>query len=271
MKRTFFFAILIGMIALGLKLHYSRADSDGLVWILKPTAILVRGVTGAVFEYQSSAGYLSRELDILIAPACAGVNFLIIAFVMAGLCGVWRFEGTQRTKRTQGTEWTGKKGKTERMGRTGRSLLWIFFSLLTAYGLTLVVNTIRIVLSIYLYRMDIYGSALTPAGLHRISGAFLYLLSLYGYYWGVCAAAGRWEHITFEKSRKMRKNLLFPLLCYFSMTIGVPLLNGAYEKNPDRFADHIFMVTGIGGFVLGLTLLLQWVVSRCKKRSAQPL
>jgi len=67
--------------ALALKLHYSTASADQLRWILAPTAALVELVSGASFEFESRAGYISRERGFLIANSCAGVNFLIAAFL----------------------------------------------------------------------------------------------------------------------------------------------------------------------------------------------
>ena len=69
--------VLVG--AFALKLHYSTASADQLRWILAPTAALVELVSGATFEFESHAGYISRERGFLIANSCAGVNFLIAA------------------------------------------------------------------------------------------------------------------------------------------------------------------------------------------------
>src|SRR5215475_926826 len=71
--------------AFALKLHYSTASADQLRWILAPTTALVELVSGASFEFESRAGYISRERGFLIAGSCAGVNFLITAFLMLSI------------------------------------------------------------------------------------------------------------------------------------------------------------------------------------------
>src|ERR1044071_7299112 len=76
--------------AWGLKWFYSSATVDQLRWILWPTTKLVELVTGAQFAFESRAGYMNIEHTFLIAASCAGVNFLITAFVMLGLRKLWR-------------------------------------------------------------------------------------------------------------------------------------------------------------------------------------
>ncbi len=84
--------LIILTVALGLKFHYSRAGSDDLEWILKPTAGLCQLITSVEFEYESGSGYISRERRIIIAPSCAGVNFMIAAFVLAAVTGLRHFQ-----------------------------------------------------------------------------------------------------------------------------------------------------------------------------------
>ncbi|HEY6403909.1 MAG TPA: exosortase K, partial [Blastocatellia bacterium] len=71
--------------AFALKFHYSTASAGQLLWILAPTTALVELLSGASFEFESYAGYISRERRFLIAGSCAGVNFMIAAFLMLSL------------------------------------------------------------------------------------------------------------------------------------------------------------------------------------------
>ncbi len=71
--------------AFALKLYYSTATADDLRWILAPTTALVEFLSGASFEFESRAGYISRERGFLIANSCSGVNFLITAFLMLSM------------------------------------------------------------------------------------------------------------------------------------------------------------------------------------------
>ncbi len=75
-------AVALGA-AWGLKRHYSLATAEELRWILQPTTALTQVVLGSDFAFRPGEGYLSRELSILISPACAGVNFLIASVSIA--------------------------------------------------------------------------------------------------------------------------------------------------------------------------------------------
>ena len=88
--------LIVLTVALGLKYHYSRAGSDALEWILKPTAGLCQLITSIEFEPESGSGYISRDRRIIIAPSCAGVNFMIAAFVLAAVTGSMYFKRTRQ-------------------------------------------------------------------------------------------------------------------------------------------------------------------------------
>ena len=71
----------VGLLAaLGLKYYYSIAGADDLGWILTPVARLA-GLLGEIhFQWEPHAGFVSHSSEVIIAPACAGINFLIICF-----------------------------------------------------------------------------------------------------------------------------------------------------------------------------------------------
>jgi exosortase K len=144
------FYILVLFIAFGLKYHYSQAGSVDLVWILEPTARLVEHISGIEFESEVDTGFISREYRIIIAPSCAGINFLIIVFCMAMFSGIHVIR------------------------HSGSKLLWLIASLVCAYILTVAVNTLRIIASIYAYNADIYFGWITPARIHRLEGVVIY-------------------------------------------------------------------------------------------------
>lgn len=235
---TLIAAALVLAAAYGLKDFYSRADSGDLGWILRPTAGLVSALSGHAFEAETGAGWLNRESLVLIAPACAGVNFLIIAFCMSALYGVWRIPSP-----------AGKAG-------------WIIACAGAAWGLTVGVNAVRIILSMALYRADIYSAALTPGQLHRIGGAAVYYLFLYLYFVAI-------SRILERKSipiRKLPLNGLWPLACYLAFSLGVPLLNHAWQKAPHRFAEHAGMVAAVSVGICLSAFLAQWTCGWVKKR-----
>src|SRR5690349_3771659 len=117
---------LVGLCALALKFYYSTATADQLRWILAPTTTLVQLLSGRRFEFESYAGYMTSDHSFVIAVPCAGVNFLITAFLMIALRRLWR-------------------------GRF-QALRWRFIPLtaMFAYAATLVANTIRICIALEL-------------------------------------------------------------------------------------------------------------------------
>ena len=75
--------------AILVKYYYSTTSVDQLRWILAPTTLGVELVTGFNFEFESHAGYMISDRSFLIAAPCAGVNFLITAFLMLSLRRLW--------------------------------------------------------------------------------------------------------------------------------------------------------------------------------------
>ena len=82
--------LVVVLCALGLKLYYSTATPDELRWILAPTTALVELLSGSSFTFESYTGYMSSDHRFVIAVSCAGVNFLLTAFLMLGLRRLWR-------------------------------------------------------------------------------------------------------------------------------------------------------------------------------------
>lgn len=210
------------LIAVGLKYHYSRASADELFWILSPTAALTEALDGLTFIEESGTGFVNYKHRVIIAPACAGINFMITAFCTAVL------------------------GFLHRLSTSRRQLVFTAASLAGAYGLTILVNAFRILISIELYQADIYGKWLTPATVHRILGIVIYLAALYGFYRTAAFVSRR-----FGADQSLWKlNDLLPFVCYLAMTIGVPLLNGVLHKNPADFKVHCQTVLVVGLIML---------------------
>jgi exosortase K len=82
------FLFLTLVLAVSLKHHYSEAGSEDLAWILRPTAWLVEHIGKIRFEEEAHTGFVNYSRRIVIASACAGVNFLIIALCMAAFSGL---------------------------------------------------------------------------------------------------------------------------------------------------------------------------------------
>ena len=242
------FYFLALFIALGLKYHYSRADSGDLLWILGPTAGLIETVSGIQFEREANTGFVSRGYRFIIAPSCAGINFLIMAFCMAVFSGI------------HGIRYFSSK------------LLWLAVGLVSAYILTIAVNTLRIIVSIYSYNTDIYFGWLTPARVHRLEGIVIYFFFLYLFYMIIIKTLPRirqefqGKEITpvsygdgqADYFRRACSGLI-PLCWYGLITLGIPLVTGAYRENMSRFSEHSWTVIGASVCILAAIFLIQLI------------
>jgi exosortase K len=217
--------------AVGLKYHYSVSGAEALLWMLSPVARMVSFFSGIQFHWELCTGFVSLSRGIRIAPACAGINFMIICFSALFFPLVHRLQGR------------------------GVKLSWLWLSLGVAYLATLLTNTARILISIRLYGASIYGERITPEMVHRLAGAAIYLVVLVIVY----LAAERLTNPppaagppVKEKTRLLSPGaLVAPLSCYVTVTVVVPLLNGAYGGHGSPSAEHLLPVVG-----LCLTVLL---------------
>lgn len=236
---------LFGFLALfAMKYFYSRADSDALIWILSPTARWVTTLSGIDFVYEPGAGYLNDTLHILIAPACSGVQFMMI--VLATL--LFSF--------------------VHRMGfyRYGR-MIWTLTNMVIIYPLTILVNGLRIIIAIYLppffTKYGLYGEILTPKRLHTAIGVVVYFSALLAIH---RSAEIFVSHLTLQYSETSNLtnalHLLQPVFWYFLLVLGIPFLNRAYAKNGAAFTEYALLVSFLCGVVLLSILLLTHIRHR---------
>lgn len=188
----------VAAIAYGLKLFYSNASVNDLRWVLAPTTFLVETLTGRTFTFESQAGYMSSDHTFLIAASCSGVNFMIIAFVMLAIGKIWR-DGN--------VEWRFLPG-----------------AMLIAFIATILANTVRIVLALSLRDIDFEVSWLTADELHRIEGIVVYFGSLMLLF-VTSESLGRQMSIP-----QIGRRSLIPLVVYYAVTLGVPIVGGAYDQ-----------------------------------------
>jgi len=235
------FLLLVFSFSVGLKHHDSEAGSEDLAWILRPTASLVEQISGIPFVQESHTGFVNYARRIVIAPACAGVNFLIISFCMAAFSGLHHIRHRSLT-------W-----------------LWLAGAMAGAYGLTIFVNALRIILSIYSYDADIHSGWLTTQRVHRLEGVVIYFFFLWLFYWIITAVfplieraqrQSERERVRADSSRSALAALV-PLFWYGLITLAIPLLNGAMTRDETRFAEHAGMIIcGCLG-VLAVIFLIQ--------------
>jgi exosortase K len=203
--------LLVLVAAFALKLHYSTASADQLRWILAPTAALVELVSGAAFEFESHAGYISRERGFLIANSCAGVNFLIAAFLMLSIRKL--------------------------LGDRSKEIAWgsIPTAALVAYLATVVANTARITIALLLRQSSVEIGWLNPDQLHRFEGVVIY----FGFLLLLFVVN---EKIGSEKTLDTFRLSLIPLLVYYAIALGVPLVTGAYRQGTEFWRHALFVL-----------------------------
>jgi exosortase K len=214
------------LLAAGAKLAYSRAGVDALVFLTAPTTLLVTGLTGVGFEYEAGYGYVSRDHMLVIAQACAGVNYLLAVFGL--LCFTVVPQVGPRLK-----------------------LLAVFALAAPAYAVTVAVNALRISLGLALHEADVAWGWLDATRVHRLAGIVVYFLALVATY----AVAGRVVDGGRDDGEAARSWVRTPLAWYGLVALAVPLANGALLARPRLFLEH-------AAWVLGVALLLAYVVSR---------
>ncbi len=231
-------AVVSLLVMLSLKRHYSQASADQLNWILAPTAKLVAWLTPAHPVFESGVGYVDFVQGIIVAPACAGVNFMIMAFGLAALCCV---AGSSRPTALP---------------------ICLLASLGSAYGYTLLVNTVRIGLSMILYKADIYGLWLTPPRLHRLVGIGLYLGALWLWFAVIRSVTSHFGQAVGRQSRSWPLRLpdWIPLAWYLLGAIGVPLANVIFQRRPAQFGEHCITILAAAGCIWGVARMAQWVL-----------
>ena len=216
-------AVALAIVVAG-KQYFRSASADDLRWLLAPTAKCVSVLTRSHFTRTVGLGYVDRDVNFVIAPVCAGLNFMLAAVLALSLG--W-FAGMQSWR------------------ATAERLIAIVG---LAYAATIIVNTLRISLSIE-----------THAGgdLHRIEGVIVYLVGLCALY----AAARRLD----DRAIRDARWLAVPIAAYLLITLLLPLAHGAAGR-PD-FAVHAMWVVGTCLVVaLGLAGLSRLANNRASSR-----
>lgn len=223
--------VVVLLSAFALKHYYSTASVNQLRWILAPTTMVVELLTGWRFEFESHAGYMSSDQSFVIAASCAGVNFLITAFLILSL----------------------------RRLCSGRASSWRFIPVaaVVAYLATIVANTVRIATALHLKQARIEFAGLSGNQLHRAEGIFIY----FGFLLLLFLLSERISRpllnatppndndlsgtaiLQVGRSSLLRQSFL-PLLIYYATTLGIPIVTTAYRSGPApaEFWEHTIFV-----------------------------
>jgi exosortase K len=214
------------LLAAGVKLAYSRIGSDELRWMTGPTQALVGLATGIDFTYESGYGYVNFAHRLVIAKSCTGVNYLLAVFGLLTFTLVPAVPG-RRTK-----------------------LLLVGALAASAYGVTVVVNALRIALGVALHEGGFAWGWLSAGRVHRLAGIVLYFLSLVG----VHVVGRHVVRLAEGNARAASPLLMAPLLSYGLVALAFPLLNGAFAARPQLFVEHC-------AWIVLVTLLLSALMS----------
>jgi exosortase K len=210
------FGTLALLLGLGVKAFYSGAGASAYAVVLAPSCWLAAHLGGIDLVAEEGAGFISRAHRMVVGPACAGVNFFVVAFLAVYLTLL-------RCRPMTG------------VGARARGLM---IAAAVAYGATILVNGLRIILAAHLFQLGGVGW-LTPERLHRIAGVVIY-----------CAAV-----VTLCRAvAPERRSPSIPIACYLGVAIGVPLLNGAGRSR--LFVEHALVVTAVSLLVLAAARML---------------
>lgn len=225
--------------AFALKLAYSRAGADDLAWVLVPSGWLAMQVGGLDLTWEPLAGFIGHHPRLVVGPPCAGVNFLVLAWLATFFASQGALAGARR------------------------KLAWWGATLAIAYLASVGTNAVRIALAAHLQDAPIYTAFVTKARMHRLLGVVLYC--------GVLVALCR------ATSARVRGALAAPTfaahLSWFGWYLGVavllPIANRAFAHDPGHFIEHAAFTLAAGLAVLSASWLGGRLVDRvCSRRAA---
>jgi exosortase K len=211
-------ALLALMVMLAIKGHYSTATAGQLNWMLAPTARLTAWLTTAHPVWEAGTGYVDFGRGIIIAPACAGINFMIMAFGLAAFSGLLRID------------------------RLTPMLAWLALSLAVAYGLALAVNAVRIAASMALYQSEIHWAWFTVGRVHRLTGVGIYLGALGLFFKVLAPIIGCYCNGSGTRPAGFAPPAWLPLGWYLLGAVGVPTANQMFRNPAAGYGEHCVMV-----------------------------
>lgn len=226
MRKNGFIYLIAFAAAFAVKICCGTADSDALTWILAPVSWCVKILGGISFKYVSHVGYVSHAYRFIIAPSCSGVRFLILTFLML-IVSFTHVLDTQRKK-----------------------AFWFAFSVGFSYLATILVNAIRITISIYLpiflTEKGLLSGLMTAQRLHTMIGTTVYFSSLFVIYFltgKICTKIFGAQSCV--KSARRGKYLIIPIFWYAATVLILPFFSRLYHDQWEGFGQYALIVTGI--------------------------
>ncbi len=222
-----------------LKKHYSAASPHDLRWVLTPLAQLVQRLDGAPYLWNEPAGWVRSDGYIVIAPACAGVNFMIMVFGLSCMAFLHRLA----TLRQQAS--------------------WLIAALIAAYLLSLGVNTLRIFISILFYENQLHWGWLTPDRIHRMIGVGIYFGALGGCHLLLDRVVEKINPSVGIPAVDKDISLPWqPLAWYLTGTLAVPLLHKLAGGDPRLNLEYSLTVITVSTFIWFAGLILRHFIKK---------
>ncbi len=219
---------------LGGKYMFSEAPVSAFQWILWPTILLVRAITGIGFEWDRTYGWVSHTAQVTVGASCAGTTFFFLAFLTLYLSLLHQWHTPQQ------------------------HIAWVGMSLLMAYVLTILTTAIRISVAIPFFSIAFETAWLTNDRVHRLIGTLIYVVALVSTYlmleWrferrkavNTCSAQSR------QATHAPPPSGLIPLMWYTAVVMVIPLFLALYRDvwSPTLF-EHSLTVMGVCVTVYG--------------------
>lgn len=223
-KNAIYAASFLG-VAYMIKWYFSQADCEQLRWLLYPLSVFSNFLTGMSFSFDSELGYVSHDGAFVIAKSCSGINFFIISFALSA------FLLLKNIKRYHFTI--------------------IPVALFLAIPFSLVVNTIRIALSIVLFKSHVEFGILNAERIHCMLGVAIYFLSL-------CLLYRFIEHFPAKcRPDQSIRPFLVPLFWYLAVVLVTPLVNNFKIVYDSTFQVYSLFAVSIPLMLIGVCRILK--------------
>lgn len=220
--QTLLWGLMVLVVAVLLKQHYSIATAADLEWMFRPVSLLLEWSTGHSFHKDANAEWVSEGADVRLVKACAGINFMLMSF----MAYAWVIRPDCRV---DSSAWSWIAGR----------VLLLCAAILAAWITGLLANSLRIIVAMAVQT--------DTAEFHRLIGMLVYvpLLSL---------------QMTIGNRSNKKEALAGPVLLYLLLMVIVPLLTGNAFQYPALFMEHLLQVSIMIAVMCGIYYL--WTYRR---------
>ncbi len=146
--------LIAGLIFVGCKIYFPSAEINFFKLLIWPVAWTIGVVLGSPIQYVPEIGYFLYDYNILIDKSCSGYNFFLLSFMIFVITLTLKIKNKVLL------------------------ISIIPISIFLSYFLTLLANTSRILISIFLPRSSVLFGWIPSQVLHESIGVFCFLCFL---------------------------------------------------------------------------------------------